>query len=145
MEALALATSLLALTAAAYKTSKSLYEAVSSFQSQREIIKAIQADVNSLNTVLVKTDGQIQSSQKMQNLQEIKRFELLQQPLKCCVATCQEMRESLDACTTHGRDGQQSVRDWLKMRYHGKSLDDIKQRLATHKSTLSIAFDSIMM
>ena len=42
----------LALTVAAYKTSKSLHEAVSIFKSQRKPIKDIQADLKFLITVL---------------------------------------------------------------------------------------------
>ncbi|KAL9002000.1 MAG: hypothetical protein Q9188_005052 [Gyalolechia gomerana] len=138
-EALGLASGLLTLTVAAYKTSKSLYEAVSSFQSQRKTIKDIQAHVQSLVTLLEKIQEQIQSSQ------EIERLEPLQQPLNCCNTACQEMLEMLDACTTHGKDGRKSVRDWLNMRYHEKSFEDIKQRLVTYESTLGIAFDSIMI
>ncbi|KAI4218620.1 MAG: hypothetical protein L6R36_008855 [Xanthoria steineri] len=60
---------LLALTVAAYKTSKALHEAISSFR---------------------------------------------------------KMHEMLDAYTIHGTDGRQSVRDWLGMRYHEKSFEDLK-------------------
>ncbi|KAL8637401.1 MAG: hypothetical protein Q9228_005320 [Teloschistes exilis] len=138
-EAVGLASSLLALTVAAYKTSKSLYEAVSNFQSQRKTIKDIQADLKSLITVLDKVHEQIQSSH------DIERLEPLRQPLTCCTTACQEMYEMLDACTIHGTDGRNSVRDWLSMRYHEKSFEDMKQRPLSYKSTLSIAFDSIMM
>ena len=134
-----LASGLLALTVATYKASKSLYKAVSSFQSQRKTIKDIQADLKSLTTVLGKVHEQIQSSH------DIERFEPLRQPLNCCMTACQEMHEMLDACIIHGTDGRNSVRDWLSMRYHEKSFEDIKQQLLSYKSTLSIAFDSIVM
>jgi len=49
----------------------------------------------------------------------------------------------LDACTQHTNDVHASVRDWLKMQFHGKSFADMKQRLASYKSTLNIAFASI--
>ena len=68
-EAVGLASGLLALTVAAYKTSKSLYEAVSSFQSQD-----IQADLKSLVIVFGKVEEQILSSQ------DIERLEPLRQP-----------------------------------------------------------------
>ena len=43
---------LLALTVTAYKTSKALHEAISSFRSQRKTVRDIQADLKSLMTVL---------------------------------------------------------------------------------------------
>lgn len=138
-EPVGLASGLLALTVAAYKTSKSLYEAVSSFQSQRKTIKDFQTDLQSLIAVLGKVYEQVQSSQ------DIERLESLRKPLYCCMTACQEMCEMLDACTIHGTDGRNSVRDWLSMRYREKSFEDIKQRLLSYKSTLSIAFDLIMM
>lgn len=138
-EAVGLASGLLTLTMAVYKTSKSLYEAVSSLQSQRKTIKDIEADLKSLVTVLEKVHEQIQSSQN------IKRLEPLRQPLDCCMTVCKEMHQMLDACTIHRTDGRNSVRDWLSIRYHEKSFEDIKQRLLSYKSTLSIAFDSIVV
>ena len=138
-EAVGLASGLLTLTVAAYKSSKSLYEVVSSFQSQRKSIKDIQTNLNSLVTVIGKIHEQIQSSQ------EVERLEALRQPLNCCVTTCQEMHEMLDACTKHGKDGRNSVRDWLNMRYRERGFEDMKQRLVSYKSTLSIAFESIIM
>ncbi|KAL8696017.1 MAG: hypothetical protein Q9201_007864 [Fulgogasparrea decipioides] len=138
-EVIGLASGLLTLTVAAYKTSKSLYETVSSLQSQRKTIKDIQADLNSLVTVLEKVHEHIQSSHN------IKRLEPLRQPVDCCMTTYQEMHEMLDACIIHGTDSRNSVRDWLGMRCHEKSFEDLKQRLFSYKSTLSIAFDSIVM
>ncbi|KAI4264863.1 MAG: hypothetical protein L6R42_000048, partial [Xanthoria sp. 1 TBL-2021] len=137
-EAVGLASSLLTLTVAVYKTSKSLYEAVSSLQCQRKTIKDIQADLQSLVTVLEKVHEQIQSSHS------IERLEPLRQPLNCYMTAYQEMHQMLDACYIHRTVGRNSVRDWLSMRYHEKSFEDIKQRLLSYKSTLSIAFDSIV-
>ena len=138
-EAVGLASSLLALTIFAYDTSKSLYEAVSSFKSQRKTIKDVEDDLLSLVTVL----GSIR--EQAQCAQEVEILEPLRQPLNCCATVCGEMREMLDACTTHSKEGRDSVRDWLKMQYRGKSFEDMKQRLASYKSTLSIAFESINM
>ncbi|KAM3070113.1 hypothetical protein ACMFMG_003853 [Clarireedia jacksonii] len=136
-EAVGLASSLLTLIIFAYDTSKSLYEAISSFKSQRQAIKDVLADLDSLVAVLTATREQAQRSQ------DIKTLEPLREPLTCCVKTCQEIREALDVCTTHSKDGHASVRDWLKMRYREKSFDDMKNRLASYKSTLIIAFQLI--
>lgn len=138
-EAVGLASGLLTLIIFAYDKSKSLYEAVSSFKSQRKTIKDVLADLGSLVTVLEKINEQAQRSQ------EVERLEPLREPLNCCATTCHEMHEMLDACTTHSKEGWDSVRDWLNMRYHEKSFEDMKKRLASFKSTLSIAFESINM
>jgi len=55
------------------------------------------------------------------------------------------MGTMLDQCTTHSRDGQNSIRDWLKQQYRAKTLDEMKQRLDSYKSTLSIAFHAVEM
>jgi len=138
-EAVGLASGLLTLIIFAYDTSKSLYEAISSFKSQRKTIKDVLADLDSLVTVVEKIREQAQSSE------EIEKLESLREPLNCCATTCHEMHEMLDACTKHSQDGRASVRDWLNMQYHEKSFEDMKKRLASFKSTLSIAFQLINM
>ncbi|OJJ33443.1 hypothetical protein ASPWEDRAFT_30519 [Aspergillus wentii DTO 134E9] len=136
-EAIGLASSILGLAVFAYDTSKSLYEAISSYKSQRKTIRDLQTDISSLVTILESIQTQARDSQ------DDKRLKPLQQPLECCLETCQEMRKALDMCTKHSGEGQNSIQDWLKMRYHEKSFEDMKQRLASYKSTLSITFDAI--
>lgn len=128
---------ILSLIVFAYDTSKSLYETVSSFKSQRKTVKDLQADLSSLVSTLDVIRGLAQGNQ------QLPRLEPLQQPLECCLTTCQEMREMLDVCTKHNQEERNSVRDWLSMQFHGKSLEDMKQRLASYKSTLSITLQSI--
>jgi hypothetical protein len=138
-EAIGAASSILALTIFAYNTSKSLYEAVSSFRSQRRTIQDVQTDLGSLVAVLGLIREQAQGSE------DDTKFEPLRQPVQCCTTTCQDMQEMLNECTKHAKDGRDSIRDWLNMQYHEKSFQDMKQRLASYKSTLSIAFASINM
>lgn len=138
-EAVGLASGLLTLVVFAFNTSKSLYEAITSLKSQRQTIKDVLADLDTLVTVLATIRA------RAQHQTEAAKLEPLRQPLHCCATTCQEIREMLNACTTHSKDGQPSVRDWLKMQYRQKSFDDIKNRLSSYKTTLSIAFQSINM
>jgi hypothetical protein len=138
-EAVGLASGLLTLVLFAFDGSKSLYEAISSFKSQRQTIKDVLADLDALVTVLTTI------RERVQHATEVGKLEPLRQPLKCCAATCQEMREMLDACTAHSKDGQASVRDWLKMQYREKSFDDMKIRLSSYRTTLVIAFQLINM
>jgi hypothetical protein len=139
VEVVGFASALLTLIVVALDTSKSLYEAVSSFKSQRKAIQDLQTDLSSLITVLGSIRTQAQTSH------EVERLEPLRHPLECCLTTCQEIRDMLDACTEHSAERQDRVRNWLKMRYHEKSFEDMKQRLASYKSTLSITFGSINM
>lgn len=138
-EAVGLASAILGLTIFAYDTSKSLYEAVSNFRTQRKTIKDLQNELNSLTTILGSIRAHVEQSDKVQ------RLEPLQEPLECCLTICQEMRETLEACTKHSAEGRDSIRDWLNMRYHGKSFEDMTKRLNSYKSTLSITFASINM
>ena len=133
------AASILALTNFAFKSTKLLYEAVSSFKSQRQTIRDVQADLGSLVEVLDLIRQQAQGSQ------DGVEFEPLRHPLQCCQATCQEMQETLNECTKHTKDGRDRIRNWLNMQYREKSFADMKQRLASFKSTLSIAFASVNM
>jgi hypothetical protein len=68
-EAVGLASGLLSLTIFAYNTSKSLYEAVSSFKSQRKTIRDVQSDLCSLVTVLETIREQAQCSQEVERLE----------------------------------------------------------------------------
>lgn len=138
-EAVGFVSALLSLTILAYDTSKSLYEVVSSFRSQRKAIKDLQIELSSLVTILRSIRTHAEDSE------EVRKLEPLRQPLEYCSTICQEMHGMLEACTKHAAQGRDSVRDWLNMRYHEKSFEDMKQRLASYKSTLSIAFESINM
>lgn len=138
-EAVGLASGLLTLVVFAFDASKSLYEAISSFKSQRQTIKDILADLSALVTVVTTI------RERAQQPTGAAKLEPLRQPLECCATTCKEMREMLHACSSHSKDGQTSVRDWLKMQYREKSFDDMKNQLSSYKTTLVIAFQSINM
>jgi Fungal N-terminal domain of STAND proteins len=133
------ASGVLALTIFAFKASKSLYEAVSSFKSKSKDIHDIQTDLETLITVVGSIRQQAQGSENESKLEPLRK------PIECCTKTCQEMQEMLKACTKHTKDGRDSVRDWLNMRYHEKSFNDFKRQLASYKSTLSVTFASINM
>jgi hypothetical protein len=138
-ETVGLASGLLTLVVFAFDSSKSLYEAISSFKSQRQTIKDVLADLDALVTVLTPI------RERAQRLTEDRKLEPLRLPLRCCATTCEEMRQMLDVCAAHSKDGQTSVRDWLKMRYREKSFDDMKKRLSSYKTTLAVAFQLINM
>lgn len=139
MAEVGLASALLSLSIFAFETSKSLYEAVSSFKSQRKTINDVQVELKSLVDIL----GKI--SEQAGQPQEIGRLEPLRQPLECCTITCQDMHKMLEKATKHSKEGSDSVRVWINMRYNEKGFEDMKKRLASYKSTLGIAFQLVDM
>lgn len=138
-EVVGLTSGLLTVIAFAFNASRSVYETLSSFNSRRDAVRAIQADLGSLVAVLSSIRDQAQNSSN------VEKFEPLRQPAYSCATICEELREMLDLCMAHSTDEHSSVRDWLKMQYHEKSFDDMKKRLASYKAILSIAFDCVIM
>ncbi|KAJ6088412.1 hypothetical protein N7486_009673 [Penicillium sp. IBT 16267x] len=131
------ASAILTLTIFAFDASKSLYEAISRFKSQRKTIQDLRSDLISLTNVLTSVHTQAQSPE------EAKRLEPLRQPIDCCWRICQELHETLPASEKQSAWGRDKLQAWLKVEYHGKSIEDMKQRLASYKSTLCINFDLI--
>lgn len=108
------AASILTLAIFAFDTSKSLYEAVASFRSQRNAVQELQIDLGSLVSVLDLIRHQVQGSD------DDRKFQPLRHPIQCCASTCKDMQEMLSACTRHSDDNHDSIRDWLKMKFHGR-------------------------
>jgi len=129
--------SVVRLVAFAYNTSKSLYDAVAGFNSEQITVQGVQSDLSSLVTTLEQIREHIQRSE------DDTIFEPLRQPVTYCTLTCQELQEMLDACTRQKRNSQDTIREWLDMRCRGKSFSDIRLRLASNRSALSIIFASV--
>ncbi|KAH8430993.1 uncharacterized protein LDX57_008654 [Aspergillus melleus] len=138
-ETVGFVSALLGLTILTFDASKTLYEAVSSFRSQRRTIRDLQLDLSSLLDVLQSIRDLAESSH------ESDRLEALRLPMECCLAICQDLQVTLDSCTKHSDEGRDSIRDWLSLRYHEKSFEDMKKRLASYKATLSITFQLITL
>jgi hypothetical protein len=120
-EVVGLASGILTLVVFAFDTSKLLYEAVSSFKSQRKAVKDFQTDLESLLIILSSIREQAQRSS------EVARLEPLRVPLDCCAIIRAEIREMLGACTVHSKEGRDSIRDGLNMRYKEKSFEDVRK------------------
>jgi Fungal N-terminal domain of STAND proteins len=118
-------------------TSKTVYETIESFKDRRKAVRDVQDELKSMVTVLDKIQEQAQRQH------DIDRLEPLRLPLICCADVCQELQGRFDVCTKHSTKNHSSVRDWIKIQYRGKSFDDMKNRMASYKSTLSLAFDII--
>jgi hypothetical protein len=113
------------------RSSNSLSDEVSRFHSHQRTVKDFETDLGFLITVLGSIHQQGQLSQ------DGDRYEPLRHPLHCCQATCQEMEEKLKA--------SHSLRDWLNMHDRGQSFADMKKRLTSYTSVLSIVFAIINM
>lgn len=136
-EVIGLASAILSLVVIAFDTSKSLYETISSYRSQQKAVKDVLADLKALLTVLGVIRDYVQDRPQGLSLN------CLQTPVESCLSICKEMGDMLGKCSTHSQDGKNSIRDWLRMQYHGKTLDEMKKRLDSYKATLSIAFHTI--
>ncbi|CRG90139.1 hypothetical protein PISL3812_07181 [Talaromyces islandicus] len=128
---LSVTTSLIALTGFAYRTSKSLYQAVDSFQSSKRIIRELREEVISLNQVL-ETLAQmaVKYGEQLDNLKL---------PLLRCGKACQEFEETINKCVAHAGSEKKSFRDWVQLQWRGGNIADLKTTLAGYKSTINIA------
>lgn len=131
--------SVLTIATVALDLSRSTYNIVTSFQSQRKDVDEIKSDLSTLTMILGEIQQQVGSSP------DDGRFEPLRKPLQCCQAILQEIHDTLEKCTRHSKGKRESVRTWLNLRYREKGFNDAKQRLASYKSTLAIAFDTMTM
>lgn len=138
-EVLGAVSSVLTIATVTLDLSRSAYNIVTSFESQRKDVDEIRSDLSTLTVIL----GQIQ--QQVEGLPDDGRLQPLREPLQCCQAISQEIHDMLEKCMRHSKDKRESVRTWLKLRYREKGFTDAKQRLASYKSTLAIAFDTMKM
>lgn len=129
------AASILAFVLLAADVSKKLYSSVESFKNSPREVRDLQTEIGSLTNLLEKISQQVRQAQPNDQ-----RFRPLRTPLQCCQTICNDMQTEFDECTTHSRNGQASVRDWVKRQFRGKSFNETKQRLAAFKSTLQISF-----
>lgn len=133
--------SVITIAAVAFELCTSSHNIISSFQSQRKDVKEIQSDLGALIAILELIQQRGRGSATCND----DTLEPLRGPLQCCQAVVQEIHDMLKKCTQHSKDGRESVRTWLNLQYRGKGFTDAKQRLASYKSTLAIAFDLMRM
>ena len=138
-EVLGAVSSVLAIATVTLQLSKSAYETISSFRSQRQDVSDVQSDLATLAGVLEFVGEQAKASPND------RRLEALRGPLSCCQTIVQDIHESLAQCTRHAQDQRGSVRTWLKLRYHEKGFVEAKERLSSYKATLCIALDTMNM
>jgi len=131
------ASGILTIVVFAFQSSKCLYEAVSSFQSNQRTIRDLKEELEALNEVLeflrqtaTDTDGD---------------FTSLELPLRRCGRACEDFRKVIEKCTEHSGGSRTSFRDWAKLRYMGDDITGFKNVLASYKSTIIIALGDANM
>jgi hypothetical protein len=132
---ISLASGLLALATFALESSKSLYQAVESFQNNRRTIRELREELEALDGVL----------QSLHQAAANSKDDLtgLKLPLFRCGKTCKEFEDVIIKCTAHSAGSRTSFRDWAKLMYMGDDIVGFKNMLAGYKSTISIALGDV--
>jgi hypothetical protein len=131
------ASGLLALAGFAFQSSKLLYQAVQSFQSNKRIVRELKEELEALNGVL-------------QSLQETVAnttvdMSTLKLPLLRCGKSCEDFEAVIIKCTSHSGGSRTSFRDWAKLTYMGEDIAGFKAMLQGYKSTIMIALGDANM
>ena len=122
---------ILALAAFALQSSKSLYQAVESFQSNRRTVRELREELEAL-------DGVLQSLHQAAANSDTS-LTGLKLPLFRCGKACRDFEAVITKCTSHSGGSRTSFRDWAKLKYMGDDIVGFKNMLAGYKSTISIA------
>lgn len=128
---ISIASGLVTLVMTALQSSKLLYQAVGSFQSNRRSIRELREELEALEGVL-------------QSLHEVATntdtdFTALKLPLLRCGKACKDFEAVIVKCTAHSGGPRTSFRDWAKLTYMGDDIVGFKNMLEGYKSTITIA------
>ncbi|KAI9709020.1 MAG: hypothetical protein M1828_002554 [Chrysothrix sp. TS-e1954] len=124
---------LLTLVTFSVQSSKTLYDVVQSFKSNRKTIRELREELEALENVL----------QALQQAAEHNHteFEALKTPVLRCGNACTDCKKILLECSSHSSESgsRSSFRDWARFKYMGYDIAGFKDMLAGYKSTISIA------
>ena len=130
-EPISLASGLIALATFALQSSRSLYQAVESFKSNRKSIRELREELEALDGILRSLNDAVATSGA-----DLTGLKL---PLIRCGKTCKDFEAVIVKCTAHSGGPRTSFRDWAKLMYMGNDVVGFKNMLAGYKSTISIA------
>jgi hypothetical protein len=128
---ISLASGLLTLATFALQSSKSLYQAVESFQNNPRTIRELKEELEAL-------DGALQSLHETASNSNVD-LTGLKLPLLRCGNACKDLEALINKCTTHSGGSRTSFRDWAKLKYMGDNIAGFRNMLAGYKSTINIA------
>ncbi|THW91102.1 hypothetical protein D6D15_04091 [Aureobasidium pullulans] len=127
---LSIASGVIGILTLALNASKKLYELSQSIQGHPREVESMRDEFKMLSSILKQLQ---QKSTKALSSKD----ELLEAPLKGCFDCCDELNKSLKGL------GSPGVRDWLRLQFRGRAIEDLKARLLSYKSYLSIALQVI--
>jgi len=127
---LSIASGVIGILTLALNASKKLYKLSQSIQGHPREVESMRDEFKMLSSILKQLQ---QKSTKALSSKD----ELLEAPLKGCFDCCDELNKSLKGL------GSPGVRDWLRLQFRGRAIEDLKARLLSYKSYLSIALQVI--
>lgn len=113
----------------ALQSSKDLYSTVSSFQSNQTTVRNLRKELESLNEALETLRRTANTNVDVTSLNL---------PLRRCARACEDFKDSLNRSAEHSSGSRAAFEDWAKIRYIGDDITDIKNVLASCKSTIII-------
>lgn len=139
---LSITASVITVAALAYSSGKALYDTIAAIRDAPQAFIYLKSDVatlcqtmDSLQRELEKGKNVEKSNVQMLNLKEIKPvFEA------CCKAS-DEFKGKIDRVMCHSTDGRTSLRDRLKLQFQEQAIAAFQARLASYKSTFTIALE----
>lgn len=136
---LSITTAILGITATVFKSGKTLHDLISSYKELPRNIRDLRDDLKSLCDVLtrVQTYAEHHASDS--------RIESLRGPLQSSLTICSDLNESWNECMKTSKTGEHSFRAWMRMKWRDKTFNDMKNRLESYRSVLSLSFASISL
>ena len=120
---------LISLVTFSAQTSKSLHNTIQSLERYPRVVRELQVELETLQSVLIVLEKTIQSSIATE-------FTSLELPLRRCGNACKEFEAEIYKCIKHL--DRTSILDWSKLNIAGE-IDELRRRLAKFKSTIMIA------
>lgn len=129
---LSITAGILAVAGFALKSSTALHATIRGFRSQNKDARALKTEVGDLTGVLGSLLETVSSNPNLD-------FKALELPLQRCGHACQEYTKVIAKCTKYSDGSKPSVRDWISQKYLQGDINDFRNMLAIHKSTINIA------
>ncbi|EPS45724.1 hypothetical protein H072_265 [Dactylellina haptotyla CBS 200.50] len=135
-DAISLASGILALAVFALHSSQRLYSTISSFKSNKRVVRELSEE-------LIALDGVLKSLQDTINANN-SDLTALKLPLLRCGKACQEFELIISKCSTDS-GGVRAIRDWARVFYMGDDITGFRVLIAGYKSTITIAICEVNM
>jgi hypothetical protein len=138
---LSITASVVAVATLAYNSSKALYEITKDIKDAPKTFLDLKTDLEALQSVLNSLKTELNRKDRATALSEAQRsvLEELELPLRSCSDACDEFKSKLAKLLSRSGDGHTSFRDKVKLQFQDKEVSAFRFRLASYKSTLTIA------